>query len=326
MNTVFIVPTGIGAAIGGHAGDATPAFKLIASVSDIAITHPNVVNASDINEMPNNAWYVEGSILDRFLEGQIHLEKPKSNKILLATNKPIQPETINAANAARHTIGCEIEIMELDYPFEMIGNFNEDGTAGGECHGIDNLINQTMRHDFDALAVASRITVPKEVALQYFREGGINPWGGIEAIISKRLAIAINKPVAHAPVETNNEELKMFNEVVNPRIAAEMVSAAYIHCVFKGLHKAPRISDRGLTVRDIDCLITPINCFGRPHQACINANIPIVAVRENNTCLNKPIPQCIIVENYLEAVGYIQLLRTGISWESVVCTEIKEKE
>ncbi|MCK5606476.1 DUF3326 domain-containing protein, partial [Candidatus Pacearchaeota archaeon] len=37
MNTVFIVPTGIGCKIGGHAGDATPAFKLIASVSDIAI-------------------------------------------------------------------------------------------------------------------------------------------------------------------------------------------------------------------------------------------------------------------------------------------------
>lgn len=46
MNTVFIVPTGIGASIGGDAGDATPAFKLIASISDIAITHPNVVNAS----------------------------------------------------------------------------------------------------------------------------------------------------------------------------------------------------------------------------------------------------------------------------------------
>lgn len=27
MNTVFIIPTGIGCKIGGHAGDATPAFK-----------------------------------------------------------------------------------------------------------------------------------------------------------------------------------------------------------------------------------------------------------------------------------------------------------
>lgn len=77
MNTVFIIPTGINASIGGNAGDANPAFKLIASVSNIAITHPNVVNASNINEMPNNTWYVEGSMLDKFLEGKIRLKKTK---------------------------------------------------------------------------------------------------------------------------------------------------------------------------------------------------------------------------------------------------------
>lgn len=54
MNIVFIVPTGIGAEIGGHAGDASPAAKLIASLCDNFVTHPNVFNASDINEMPEN--------------------------------------------------------------------------------------------------------------------------------------------------------------------------------------------------------------------------------------------------------------------------------
>ena len=49
MNIVFIVPTGIGAEIGGHSGDATPAAKLISSLCDRLFTHPNVVNASDIN-------------------------------------------------------------------------------------------------------------------------------------------------------------------------------------------------------------------------------------------------------------------------------------
>ena len=64
MRTVFIIPTGIGCNYGGHAGDATPALKLIAEVSDIVYTHPNVVNASDINEMPINCMYVEGNLLD----------------------------------------------------------------------------------------------------------------------------------------------------------------------------------------------------------------------------------------------------------------------
>ena len=71
MNIVMIIPTGIGCKIGGHAGDATPAAKLLASVCDNLIIHPNVVNASDINEMPPNSWYTEGSILDEFLDGHV---------------------------------------------------------------------------------------------------------------------------------------------------------------------------------------------------------------------------------------------------------------
>jgi len=164
MISIFIVPTGIGCSIGGNAGDSNPAFKLIASVSDIAITHPNVVNASDINEMPNNTWYVEGSILDRLLEGKICLEKPKSNKILLATNKPIQPETFNAVNAARYTIGCEIETIELDTELKMISKITDKG-AGGDVFGWRELIQQVSQYDYDALAIASRIDCPRDIAL-----------------------------------------------------------------------------------------------------------------------------------------------------------------
>ena len=53
FNVVLIVPTGIGAEIGGHSGDATPAAILLSEVADSLITHPNVVNASDINELPS---------------------------------------------------------------------------------------------------------------------------------------------------------------------------------------------------------------------------------------------------------------------------------
>ena len=54
FNVVLIVPTGIGAEIGGHDGDAAPVARLLAESCDILITHPNVVNASDINEIPEN--------------------------------------------------------------------------------------------------------------------------------------------------------------------------------------------------------------------------------------------------------------------------------
>ena len=51
FNAVLIIPTGIGAEIGGHAGDATAVSRMIAEIVDTLVLHPNVVNASDINEM-----------------------------------------------------------------------------------------------------------------------------------------------------------------------------------------------------------------------------------------------------------------------------------
>jgi len=41
--SVMIVPTGIGAAIGGFAGDALPVARALSSVVDCLITHPNVM-------------------------------------------------------------------------------------------------------------------------------------------------------------------------------------------------------------------------------------------------------------------------------------------
>lgn len=316
MNTVFIVPTGIGASIGGHAGDANPAFKLIASLSDIAITHPNVVTASDINEMPENTWYVEGSILDRFLAGKIRLEKPYSNRILLAVNSPIKDETVNALNAARHTIGCEIEIMELETPLVMTAIMNSQG-ATGEVTGWVELVKQSKERTFDAMALASVVTVPKAVAMNYLRNGGINPWGGVEAVASKLIATALEKPVAHAPVEVEDPEQKGFNEICDPRLAAEVISYTYLQGVLKGLHKAPRISDRGLSVKDIGCMVAPLNCYGPPHEACIDQGIPIIAVAENETCLDIKPPKYILARNYLEAAGTVQLLKTGMTHVSV---------
>jgi hypothetical protein len=94
MIGVLIIPTGLGAAIGGNAGDGNPVAKLIAGCCDTLITHPNVVNASDINEMTENTWYVEGSMLDRFLRAEIRLRPPRAyNRILVVANPPVTDET-----------------------------------------------------------------------------------------------------------------------------------------------------------------------------------------------------------------------------------------
>ena len=317
MNIVLVIPTGIGAEIGGHAGDGNGVAKLLASVADNLITHPNVLNASDINEMPNNTLYVEGSMLDRFLRGEINLKKAKGNRILLAVNK-VNNDIINATSAARATIGANIRIIELNTPLLMKACM-KNGKATGDISGWDDLVEQVNEYydEFDALAIASPIEVNKEAAENYLINGGVNPWGGIEAKGSKRIADALDKPVAHAPF---GNTLENFDQVVDPRMAAETVSVAYIHCVFKGLHKAPRVSynSNDLSVKDVDCLITPINCVGEPHWACIKEGIPIIAVKENKTVLNDVMPDSfIVVDNYLEAVGMVQLLKLGMTVESV---------
>ena len=330
MNAVMIIPTGIGCEIGGHAGDATPAARLLGSVCDKLILHPNVVNASDINEMPENALYVEGSILDRFLLGRIELKEVKSNRILVVVNSPVRPETVNAVSASRATLGIDVKIVELDIELELYGEIydgdGEDGLAGGVVRGWEELVEQVKDYEFDALAISSLIKVDREVAKRYFKEGGVNPWGGIEALLSKLVSTRLNKPVAHSPIqpgevkeECNNNE---WDFVCDPRMAAEIISECFLHCILKGLHKAPRIclpnDNKGLSVKDIDIIVSPM-CWGRPHKACTEAGIPIIFVEENKTIYNHILPKAnnYFVNNYLEAAGVIVAMKEGICLSSL---------
>ena len=66
---ILIVPTGVGAEIGGYAGDAIPVARLLAQVCDRLITHPNVLNGASLYWNIPNALYVEGYGLDKFAAG-----------------------------------------------------------------------------------------------------------------------------------------------------------------------------------------------------------------------------------------------------------------
>ncbi len=326
MIGVLIIPTGIGASIGGHAGDANPVAKLIGVSCDKLILHPNVVNGSDLNEMPENALYVEGSILDRFLQGKTMLREVNQNRILVVANAPVTADTVNAVNAARVTVGIDAEIVELETPLNMRAYFETNGAAVGAITGAHALLRQVAGHTFDALAIHTPITVDRNVALHYFQHGGVNPWGGVEAKASKMIAEGLGKQVAHAPLETvteNDPELfYVGNEVVNPRIAPEIISRCYLHCVLKGLNRAPRPelppAHRSLSVDDVDFLLSPHGCWGSPHRACAARNIPIFMVEENRTILDLPISGSYHkVQNYLEAAGRIMAMRAGVLYNSV---------
>ena len=217
----------------------------------------------------------------------------------------------------------------------MKAMFNEDGSAGGVHSGVDNLIEQIEDLEFDALAIQTPIDCDYEVAKNYWDKGGrsINPWGAVERIVSKLIAEKINKPVAHAPIEDYNDD-RLHNiyhtQIVEPQNAAEAISNTYTFCILKGLNKAPKLeldtsyrSDSILSNKDIDFLVTPHGCWGEPHKACIENNIPLVVVDENTTCYSEgftypEVNGIIHVENYLECAGLISCMSAGVDYKTVL--------
>ncbi len=324
---LMMVPTGIGAAIGGDAGDATPAAKLLAQVCDRLIIHPNIVNASDINEMTPNMVYVDGMMMDRLLTGRWGLKFPKrANRIAVLYNDPLTNITVNAVQAARHTIGGQYEMYQLTKPLRMIAE-NQDGRATGRLEGIESAEQDIKRlilsHHIDAVAIHTPIECDEFVAAQYFERGGINPWGGVEALASREISVGIGSQVcvAHAPldaVEKHNITMldKLHLEPVPGRAAAEALSAAYLHCVLKGLQWAPKIvplQGADLTLQDISVIVMP---DGVEHATVDSISpewkIDVLRVADNRTIYSDSSSRASNCRNYLEAAARIACIKAGI--------------
>jgi len=141
FNAVLLVPTGIGCSIGGHAGDANPVARLLASACDTLITHPNVVNASDINDLPENGLYVEGSVISRLLMGTSGLQPVRTNRVLAVIDE--HPErlftdaAINSVSAARASYGLSCPaVVRLDPPVYVKSLYAPSGRAVGVVEGV----------------------------------------------------------------------------------------------------------------------------------------------------------------------------------------------
>jgi hypothetical protein len=336
FNVALVVPTGIGAEIGGHAGDATPVARLIGEVCDVLITHPNVVNASDLNEMPSNTLYVEGSVLSRFLMGTIGLQPVRSNRVLLVIDDNphdmLVSAAINAASAARASFGLHCSgVVTLDPRLTMLSRYSDSGRAVGEVSNLEGLFDvlASKRSEYDAVAISSTIKVPLGYHQRYFESAGsmVNPWGGVEAMLTHAVSSLFNVPSAHSPMLESPQIANMDSGVVEPRLAAEAISFTYLQCVLKGLQRSPRIITDPevvhrpgiLTAADVSCLVIPDGCLGLPTLAALEQGIPVIAVRENKNLMKNDLRllpwrpgQFYRVENYWEAVGVLASLRAGL--------------
>jgi hypothetical protein len=256
---VLIVPTGVGASIGGFAGDALPVARAIAQVSDTLITHPNVLNGAQLYWPIPNALYVEGYALDKFAAGCWGLQPVHQNRIGLIMDCAIEPELqlrhLQAVDAARATLGLNItDCVLTDRPLQVELRISESGASWGTIGNPDSLLRAAEKlikqARVEAIAVVARFPDDEgSLALENYRHGkGVDPLAGAEAVISHLIVRTFKIPCAHAPALS----ALPLDPYLSPRSAAEEIGYTFLPCVLAGLSKAPQFVTP--TVGQASCL------------------------------------------------------------------------
>ncbi|KAK7273797.1 hypothetical protein RIF29_14860 [Crotalaria pallida] len=333
--SVMIVPTGVGAAIGGYAGDALPVARALSNVVDCLITHPNVLNAAMLYWPMPNALYVEGYALDRFAEGLWALQPVHQNRVGLVLDAGMEEELLirqlQVADAARASLGLPVvEYTVTDTPLKVEKWVDpKTGQSTGRIKHPDSLLRavQTLvnRSKVNAVAVVGRFPDDDTDDVDDYRQGvGIDVLAGVEAVISHLVVKEFQIPCAHAPAMS---PLPM-SLSLSPKSAAEEIGYTFLPCVLAGLCNAPQyliknsesIEKGCILASDVDSVILPKDaCGGNGTLAFARSgkNKPlIITVEENETVLNdtpeKLGLEVLQVSNYWEAIGVIAAHKAGI--------------
>ena len=285
----FIVPTGVGASVGGFAGDASRAARKISQKCEL-IVNPNVVNAACFSGINENMLYVEGYSLDRFFKGETCLEHSNNNKIGIIFDKAIKPEVlnvhINTMNAVEVVYG--LNIMGYEITEEEVGvDFFVDST-GVSMGNVKNLLTlkkaaeKLIERGAEAIAIVCRF--PYEQGDDYANGVGVDPVGGVEAIISHYISKEFLIPCAHAPAFDN---IQVETDIVDKRCSAEYITPTFLPCILIGLNQAPKLTKTGLSVENLDFVVVPYNSIGGiPVLEAAKRGIKVYAVKENQTVLD----------------------------------------
>jgi hypothetical protein len=330
---VLIVPTGIGASIGGYAGDALPVARAIASVVDRLITHPNVLNGAQLYWPLSNGFYVEGYALDRFASGSWGLRPRDRNRITLILDRAIEPELrwrhLQAADAARATLGLDLtDYVVTDTPLQVTLQTASSGASWGTIAHPDSLLRAANRAivecGAETIAVVARFPDDEgSEALQNYRHGsGVDPLAGAEALISHLVVREFQIPCAHAPAL---QPLPL-DPSISPRSAAEEIGYTFLPCVLAGLSRAPqfvtslqgRSPSSDIWAEQVDAVIIPATAAGSSAVLSLSqSRSQIIAVRDNETRMQVTPADlgisALTVNSYLEAIGAIAAHRAGVS-------------
>ena len=335
LPTIFIVPTGIGCEMGGFAGDALPAARLLAASTGCLITHPNVMNGGSLSAQDERIFYVEGYSLDKFARGEIGLKKVNQQRIGIIFDLSIGNEMllrhIQVADACIATLGINLETYVItEKPLGVVFEDQCSGASGGYIKNPDTLIEageKLLKQGITAIAIVSDF--PDELEdkdINLYREGkSVDKISGVEAVISHLISKFLKVPCAHAPALS---PLKL-KEDLDPRAAAEEIGYTFLPSVLMGLHKAPNLidlpsSDREITLlpKEVRSIVVPSGALGgEAVLSCVEREIPVIAVK-NKSILHVDsgklkYSNVINVKNYFEAAGVLMSIREGISIKSL---------
>ncbi|XP_071735597.1 uncharacterized protein [Rutidosis leptorrhynchoides] len=337
--SVLIVPTGVGASIGGYAGDALPVARTLASVADCVISHPNVLNAAMLYWPMENVLYVEGYALDRFAEDLWALQPVHHNKVGLVLDAGIEEELrirhLQVVDATRASLGLPVvDYIITDTPLEVEKWIDpKSSQATGRIKHPDSLLRAVHalsdRSMVDAVAVVARFPDDDIEDVDDYRQGkGIDLLAGVEAIISHLVVKNFRIPCAHAPALLPPPLTKS----LCPKSAAEELGYTFLPCVLAGLASAPQyLTDNSelqksgcIVASDVDSVIIPADaCGGDAVLAFANKRIKplIICVQENETVLNDTPDKLGIdvvkVSNYWEAIGVVAAHKAGVDPNSL---------
>lgn len=307
MNIIALsIPTGIGAEIGGYAGDGGYIAREFSKHFKV-ILNPNVVNAGILSAINENMYYTEGYAFDEFFNGKINLKPLKrkadccfleQNKIGVIFDKSIPKDILNLH---LNTIDALKIVKGYDIPYYEI----TENTVGVQLLKDDSGVSTGIIENEKTLYCAAEKLIKKgcnaiavvcffgdECEDENYNNGiGVDPIGGIEAVISHYLVKEFMVPCAHSPAFSG---LDITFKRVNCKVASEFISSTYLPCILDGLSVAPALipcniynnADKIISRNDVKCLIVPDGALGsKAVLSCIECGINICAVK-NQTVLS----------------------------------------
>jgi hypothetical protein len=335
LPTLLLIPTGIGCDVGGYAGDALPAARLLAAASGCLITHPNVMNGAALYWSDPRIQYVEGSSLDRFAAGELLLRPVRQQRLGLLLDAGIELELrqrhLQVADGCRATLGLDIgPVVTTDVPLDVSLSLGASGISWGQLGQPQALLQAGQRlkaAGATAIAVVARFPDdPDSAALAAYRQGsGVDALAGAEAVISHLLSRELGLPCAHAPALSPLP----LDPDLDPRAAGEELGYTFLPCVLVGLSRAPDLLPAGseravvsagtsaIAIDAVGAVIAPAGALGGAAVlACAERGIPVIAV--DNPCLLDVSAEALGLEvfkaaNYAEAAGLVLALREGLA-------------